>query len=67
MTPLVKNYFRTTKDTDRINEAMLVLHSSGRLGIPADVANLVSWFASDEAAWVTGQEYPVDGGRLARR
>lgn len=65
-TSLVKNYFRTTKDTESIHEALRTLHPSGRLGTPTDVANLVSWLVSDEAAWVTGQEFTVDGGRLAR-
>lgn len=35
-----------------------------RLGSPADVAQGVVFFASEYAAWVTGQVLPVDGGRL---
>ena len=34
-----------------------------RLGVPADVANLVAWLASDEASFITGQAYNVTGGR----
>lgn len=33
-----------------------------RFGQPEDVANLVSFLASDEAAFITGGEYNVDGG-----
>ena len=33
-----------------------------RFGEPSDVANLVSFLASDEAAFITGGEYNVDGG-----
>lgn len=30
-----------------------------------DVANVVAFLASDDAAWVTGHTIPVDGGYLA--
>ncbi len=34
----------------------------GRLGKPEDIANLAAFLASDEASWITGQNYVVDGG-----
>ena len=34
----------------------------GRVGTPADVAPLVAWLCSDEAAWVTGQVIHAEGG-----
>lgn len=33
-----------------------------RLGIPSDVANMVTFLASDRAQWVTGQLISVNGG-----
>lgn len=33
-----------------------------RFGEPTDAANAVLFLASDAAAWVTGQTYPVNGG-----
>lgn len=33
-----------------------------RMGTPADVANVVAFLASDEAAYITGQVLGVDGG-----
>lgn len=36
-----------------------------RPGTPEEVANMVLYLASDEAAWVTGGTYMVDGGMTA--
>ena len=36
----------------------------GRIAEPQDVANVVSFLASDEASFVTGQAYNVNGGLL---
>jgi len=34
----------------------------GRMGTPGEVASLALYLCSDEAAFVTGQAYPIDGG-----
>jgi 3-oxoacyl-[acyl-carrier protein] reductase len=34
----------------------------GRAGQPADIADAVAFFASDEARWITGQTVEVNGG-----
>ena len=36
----------------------------GRIGEPEDVANMIVFLASDEAKYITGQDYNVDGGHL---
>jgi len=36
-----------------------------RLGSPEDVAALFAFLASDEASWITGQHFVIDGGELA--
>ena len=37
----------------------------GRLGLPQDVAPLVTFLLSDAAAYISGAEIPVDGGQAA--
>jgi 2-keto-3-deoxy-L-fuconate dehydrogenase len=34
----------------------------GRMGMPEEVANLALFLCSDEAAFITGTDYPIDGG-----
>jgi meso-butanediol dehydrogenase/(S,S)-butanediol dehydrogenase/diacetyl reductase len=36
-----------------------------RLGRPGDVAALFAFLASDDAAWITGQYFVIDGGEIA--
>jgi NAD(P)-dependent dehydrogenase (short-subunit alcohol dehydrogenase family) len=40
-------------------------HLTPRLGTPEDIASMVVFLASDEAAFITGQVLSVDGGLLA--
>jgi 3-oxoacyl-[acyl-carrier protein] reductase len=42
--------------------ALLAGIATGRLGQPADIANGVLFFASEESGWVTGQVIAIDGG-----
>lgn len=45
-----------------VNESILSQIPLGRMGRPEDVAKMVRFIASDEAAYVTGQIIHVDGG-----
>ena len=46
-------------------EPIAQLHPVKRLGEAKEVAALVTFLASDEASFITGNYYPVDGGYLA--
>lgn len=48
-----------------LEDAVLGLHPIGRLGEPHEVASMVAYLVSDEAAFLTGATYLVDGGYTA--
>ena len=57
---LAKNYPGREKEVfDRLS----AWHPLGRMGQPEEVAALVLYLCSDEAGFVTGVAYPIDGGR----
>lgn len=51
----------------RMAEAIAALHPLPRLGEAEDVAGLAAFLVSDEAGWITGQVFGVDGGRSSLR
>ncbi|UWF77751.1 3-hydroxybutyrate dehydrogenase [Microbacterium neungamense] len=71
-TPLVEKQLADQARIHGIPEAevldriMLTESAIKRLIEPAEVASLVAWLASDEAAMVTGASYTMDGGWSAR-
>lgn len=46
-------------------QALETKHAMNRLGQPKEIAAMILFLASDEASFVTGAYYPVDGGYLA--
>ena len=57
----IKTEILDTIDTDKLNE-MASNIPLGRIGDPADITNIVSFLASDESSYITGQVLHVNGG-----
>ncbi|HZZ62959.1 MAG TPA: glucose 1-dehydrogenase [Roseiarcus sp.] len=63
-TALVTEFF-ARKDPG-LREKVLAAHPLGRMATPADIAACAVFLLSDEAAFVTGANWRVDGGLSAR-
>src|ERR1700730_13392025 len=64
-TSLLGADFAATGDAGAARKEEIASGPLGRLGLPADIAEVVSFLASDAAAFVTGAAWPVDGGKTA--
>lgn len=58
---VVKTRFATALYEGR-EEEVAAQYPLKRLGVPEDIASVVAFLLSDDAAWVTGQTLLVDGG-----
>jgi 2-keto-3-deoxy-L-fuconate dehydrogenase len=65
-TPFVDGYLREHYPgrEDEVRRSLEAYQPIGRMGTPEEVAALALYLCSDEAAFVTGQAYPIDGGVL---
>jgi NAD(P)-dependent dehydrogenase (short-subunit alcohol dehydrogenase family) len=66
-TPMLQASFDRQADPQAARARNVKRHPLGRLGTAEDVANLALFLASDEAAFITGGTYVVDGGALLAR
>ena len=62
---VVKTQFATALYEGR-EEKVAAGYPLGRLGVPEDIAGVVAFLLSDDAAWMTGQLVVVDGGLLLK-
>ena len=65
-TPMADTTFELAADPAAARDAAVQRHPVGRLGRPEDVAGLVLWLASDEAAFVSGSVFTIDGALTAQ-
>ncbi len=56
---LAKNYpGREAEMFEKLSQSQPI----GRMGKPEEIANLILYLCSDEASFITGSDYPIDGG-----
>ena len=53
---------KTIFENEEVSQRMSVQYPLG-IGLPNDIADVVSFLLSDHSRWVTGQQFTVDGGR----
>ena len=63
-THLVREFFAMNEPS--LRRKALDVHPLGRMGQPAEIANCAVFLLSDEASFVTGANWLVDGGLSAR-
>ena len=64
--PLVDDTARVAKNPERAMEKFAAAIPLGRLGKREEVAALCAYLLSDDASFITGADYPVDGGLTAQ-
>jgi NAD(P)-dependent dehydrogenase (short-subunit alcohol dehydrogenase family) len=64
-TPIHETYL-SAEEAQRRKEEMARFYPLGRVGCAEEVAQAALYFASDDAAWITGSTLLMDGGRLVK-
>jgi 2-keto-3-deoxy-L-fuconate dehydrogenase len=61
-TPSLNDRMRQQGDYEKARQAFIARQPMGRMSTPEEIAALVVYLASDEAGFVTGQTFVIDGG-----
>jgi NAD(P)-dependent dehydrogenase (short-subunit alcohol dehydrogenase family) len=64
-TPWVQRLLDQADDPAAAQAALVARQPVGRLGTAAEIASAISYLASDEAGFITGEVFVVDGGLTA--
>jgi NAD(P)-dependent dehydrogenase (short-subunit alcohol dehydrogenase family) len=63
---MVEAIARSARDPQAARQKLPREIPLGRLAKPAEIADLCIYLLSDEAAFITGADLPIDGGLTAR-
>ncbi len=64
---MLEQFWSAQRDPDEARAEADRMHPLGRISAPEEVASLATWLASDEASFITGHPFLIDGGLLAGR
>ncbi|MEM7302743.1 MAG: SDR family oxidoreductase [Pseudomonadota bacterium] len=65
-TELNTEFVASQPNAETFMERLAHIHPVGRTGKPQEVASLIAFLASDEAKFITGQIWTIDGGRMSK-
>ncbi|CCN82342.1 putative 3-oxoacyl-(acyl-carrier-protein) reductase [Vibrio nigripulchritudo SFn27] len=66
MTPMNEKIFEEVDDADALRQRWNDIHPIGRFGQPEEVAQAVSFLATKQSSFITGQIIIADGGMLVK-
>lgn len=65
-TPFTVEGLEKSPDPVAYRKEVGAMHALGRVGSPAEIANVISWLLSDKSSFLTGTTVTADGGYLIK-